>query len=197
MPVVALLAAVAAVSFDELQQRPFNIGLIGALILAIGIRKKNVTIEDAITFVRATSRTMGLASLIAGPRRSHLREEWAAVLAGDPENGRELSVTAQLRLASGFLLAAIRMRVHDLAEPLWIPVDWLLSVEARSNTAIAMLVGGQAVYITGDGGLAALMSDIWEPCGIFGGALYVFFRWLRKARGIELAAARSEDSASE
>ncbi|MEU9218845.1 hypothetical protein AB0D47_20115 [Streptomyces sp. NPDC048376] len=198
MPLVALVAAALVVGFEQLLDWKFGpAGVIGFLMLMIGLKSKNVTVDDALSFVRAPRRATGLAACIAGRRRSHLREEWTAILAGDPENGRELSVVVQLRMALGFLLAALRMRVHDLASPLWVPVDWLLSVESRSNTVIALLVGGQAVYIAGDGGLGALFSEIWEPCAIFGGALYVLFRWLRKVRGIELAAARSEDSASE
>ncbi|WP_121702129.1 hypothetical protein [Streptomyces sp. E5N298] len=198
MPVVALAAAVLVVGFEQLLAWKFGpVGVVGFLVLAIGLKSKNVTVDDVLSFVRAPRGATGLAAFIAGQRRPHLREEWAAVLAGDPENGRELSVVVQLRLALGFLLAALRMRVHDLASPLWVPVDWLLSVESRSNTVIALLVGGQAVYIAGDGGLNALFSEIWEPCAICGGALYVFFRWLRKVRGIELAAARGEESTPE
>ncbi|MEV4041482.1 hypothetical protein [Streptomyces sp. NPDC049744] len=196
MPVASLFAASVAIGLEQtLQLRYGPIGLIGLFLLLVGLKTGNVTVDRALTFVRAPRGTLGLAAYIAGRRRSHLREEWMAVLAGEPENGRELSALDQLRLALGFLLAALRMRIHDMAAPLWIPVDWLLSVESRSNAVIALLVGGQAVYIAGDGGLGALFSEIWEPCAIFGGALYVFFRWLRKVRGIELAAARTDDSA--
>ncbi|MGX1220372.1 hypothetical protein [Streptomyces ambofaciens] len=196
MPFLSLLAATLVLAAEEAVHFRYGpIGVIGVMLLAIGIKSIRPTVEDALALMRAPRGTMGLAAFIAGSRRPHLREEWAAVLAGDPENGRVLSVMAQLRLALGFLLAALRMRIHDMAAPLWIPVDWLLSVESRSNTVIALLVGGQAVYIAGDGGLGALFSEIWEPCAIFGGALYVFFRWLRKVRGIELAAARTDDSA--
>ncbi|MFE2047950.1 hypothetical protein ACFXAS_05545 [Streptomyces sp. NPDC059459] len=198
MPVVSLLVASAAVALEQtLQLRYGPVGLVGAMLLVVGLKSGNVTVDRALTIARAPRGTLGLAACIAGRRRSHLREEWTAILAGEPENGRELSAVAQLGLALGFLLAALRMRIHDLAAPLWVPVDWLLSVESRSNTVIALLVGGQAVYIAGDGGLGALFSEIWEPCAIFGGALYVFFRWLRKVRGIELAAARGEESAPE
>ncbi|MGE6733023.1 hypothetical protein ACQKIP_19380, partial [Streptomyces sp. NPDC059900] len=65
-------------------------------------------------------------------------------------------------------------------------------IEQRTNTLIALVVGAQAVYIVGDDGLAALVTEIWEPCGILGGAMYVLARWLRRVRGIELTAVRSE-----
>ncbi|MGW6471109.1 hypothetical protein [Streptomyces nigra] len=49
------------------------------------------------------------------------------------------------------------------------------------------MVGAQAIYIVDDGGIPALVTEIWEPCGIFGAGLYVLARWLRGVRGIELA----------
>ncbi|MEU6459922.1 hypothetical protein [Streptomyces sp. NPDC047065] len=196
MPMVTFLSAVAVIVVEQVVQSQYGpIGVVGVLLLAAGLKSRIAAVEDALASMRAPRGAMGLAAFIAGRRRSHLREEWAAVLAGDPESGYVLTVVAQMRLALGFLVAAIRMRVHDVAAPLWGPVDWLLSVESRSNTAVALLVGGQAVYITGDGGLGALFTEIWEPCAICGGTLYVFFRWLRKVRGIELAAARSQESA--
>ncbi|AVH60403.1 hypothetical protein C4B68_36625 [Streptomyces dengpaensis] len=138
--------------------------------------------------------TLGFASFIAGRRRTHLREEWAAILAGDPEQGIVLSSRARMRYALGFLWAAIRLRIHDLVGPLWVPVDWLLSVESRTNGFIAAVVGTQAIYIVGHGGLPALVTEVWEPCGIVGGALCILARWLRRIRGIELATAGQDDA---
>jgi hypothetical protein len=139
-------------------------------------------------------RALGVAAMIAGRRRSHLRDEWAAVIAGDPASGLVLTRAERRRLAAGFVFAAVRMRVKDLATPLWLPVDWLLATEPRTRTFIALAVGGQAIYIVGDGGLAALFTEIWEPCGAFGGALYALSRWLRRVRGIELGAVRGDSS---
>ncbi|MER5839555.1 hypothetical protein ABT099_04450 [Streptomyces prasinus] len=48
------------------------------------------------------------------------------------------------------------------------------------------MVGAQAIYIVDDGGIPALVTEIWEPCGILGAGLYVLVRWLRRVRGIEL-----------
>ncbi|MFJ4081129.1 hypothetical protein ACIP2Z_19450 [Streptomyces iakyrus] len=131
--------------------------------------------------------TVGLAARLAGRDRSHLRSEWMAVLAGAPEEGVTFSSGRQFLLALGFLLAAVRMRSYDLARPMWRPVDWLLRTESRTNGFIAIVVGGQAVYIVDDGGLSALFTEVWEPCGIAGAALYVLSRWLRRVRGIEVA----------
>lgn len=82
------------------------------------------------------------------------------------------------------------MRLGDLARPIWRPIDWLLRVQSRTNAFITAVVGGQAVYIVDDGGLAALVTEVWEPCGGAGLALYALARWLRRLRGIELAEAR-------
>jgi hypothetical protein len=75
---------------------------------------------------------------------------------------------------------------------MWRPVDWLLSASSRTNASIAAVVGTQTIYIVGDGGLSALVTDVWEPCGISGAALFALARWLRRLRGIELAAREHE-----
>lgn len=85
------------------------------------------------------------------------------------------------------MLAAVRFRLHDLARPCWVPVDWLLSKDSRTNGFIAAIVGAQAIYIVDDGGIPALVTEVWEPCGILGAGLYVLACWLRRVRGIELA----------
>ncbi|MBB3075573.1 hypothetical protein [Streptomyces violarus] len=113
--------------------------------------------------------------------------QWRAHLEGDPESGVTLTPWQQRRYAAGFLIAALRMRARDLLCPLWRPVDWLLSKDSRTNGVIATVVGAQAIYIVDDGGIPALVTEIWEPCGILGAGLYVLARWLRRVRGVELA----------
>lgn len=141
---------------------------------------------------RAGLRTVSFASFVAGSRRAHLREEWAAVLAGDPGNGIVLSSRRRMRYAIGFLWAALRMRLSDLAAPLWMPVDWLLSVESRTHGFIALAVGAQILYIQYEDGLHALVTEGWGWCAGCGIALRLFVGWLRRIRGIELAAAHSD-----
>lgn len=133
-----------------------------------------------------------VAVRIAGRRRAHLHTEWAAVLMGSPQDGVAFSPRRQLHMAVGFLLAALRMRIRDVARPAWRPVDWLLRTSSRTNVFITAAVGAQTIYIVGDGGLSALVVEVWEPCGIAGASLYVLARWLRRVRGIELAASESE-----
>jgi hypothetical protein len=144
---------------------------------------------------RAARGTLSLASFVVGDRRAHLREEWAAILAGDPGNGIVLSPRRRMLYALGFLWAALRMRLRDLAAPLWLPVDWLLSAESRTNGLIAAAVGTQVVYIQHEDGLHTLLTEGWGWCAGCGIALRLFLGWLRRVRGIELAAARgsSED----
>lgn len=142
----------------------------------------------------AASWTTSMASGLAGQRRSHLRDEWAAILAGSPEDGVVFSPRRQLVLALGFLLAAVRMRSRDIARPAWRPVDWLLRVQSRTNALITAVVGAQAIYIVGDGGLGALATEVWEPCGAAGASLFLLARWLRRVRGIELATPESEQT---
>ncbi|MFG3257618.1 hypothetical protein [Streptomyces sp. NPDC048172] len=139
-----------------------------------------------------SGRSLGLASLVAGRRRPHLRGEWAAVLAG--EDGEGLPGRRRRRLVAGFLLAAVRMRLRDLAEPLWRPFDWLLAVEARTNAANAAAVGALVVYIHATDGLHTLLTEGWAWCAGCGVAVRMLFAWLRRVRGIELAARPTDDS---
>ncbi len=141
---------------------------------------------------RAGLRTLAFASFLAGERRAHLREEWAAVLAGDPGNGIVLSSHRRMQYAIGFLWAALRMRLRDLVAPLWMPVDWLLSVESRAHTLIALAVGAQILYIRHEDGLHALVTEGWGWCGGCGITLRLFVSWLRRIRGIELAPRRND-----
>ncbi|MGC4983945.1 hypothetical protein ACLQ18_25455 [Streptomyces sp. DT193] len=85
------------------------------------------------------------------------------------------------------------MRARDLARPAWRPIDWLLRVQSRTNTFITAVVGAQAIYIVDDGGLAALVTEVWEPCGGATIALYALSHWLRRLRGIELAERQESD----
>ncbi|MFF0014582.1 hypothetical protein [Streptomyces sp. NPDC005374] len=124
-------------------------------------------------------------------------EPWRAHLAGDPKSGVVLTVSQQRRYALGFGMAAIRYRLRDTARPVWRPVDWLLSMDSRVNGLIATVVGAQAIYIVDDGGIPALVTEIWEPCGILGTGLYVLTRWLRRLRGIELATTQPPASEEE
>ncbi|MGW3152794.1 hypothetical protein [Streptomyces sp. NPDC001089] len=133
---------------------------------------------------RRTRSGTALAVRIAGPARSHLRDEWAIQLRGFPEDDNPPSAEAQHQLVIGFLRASIQMRLRDVARPAWRPIDWLLSTSARTSGLITGIVGAQAIYIVGHQGLGALVTDVWEPCAVAGASLYALACWLRRVRGI-------------
>ncbi|MFI6409871.1 hypothetical protein [Streptomyces sp. NPDC050548] len=97
-----------------------------------------------------------------------------------------------MRYALGFLRAALRMRLRDLTAPLWMPVDWLLSVESRTHGFIALAVGAQVVYVEYEDGFHDLVTEGWGWCAGCGIALRLFVGWLRRIRGIELASAQGD-----
>nr|WP_237520001.1 hypothetical protein [Streptomyces sp. HUCO-GS316] len=141
---------------------------------------------------RVARKATDIAVRIAGRRRAHLGTEWAAILAGAPEDGVTFSPRRQCLFALGFVLAALRMRLHDMARPAWRPVDWLLRTSSRTNAFITSVIGAQAIYIVDGHGLSGLATEIWEPCGVAGASLFALARWLRRMRGIELAAPERE-----
>ena len=134
-------------------------------------------------------RSASFAARLAGRRRLHLRDEWAALLAG--EDGQGLPREARRRMLSGFLLAALRMRAHDFLGFLWSPVDWLLSTAARGQAVTASAVGALAVYIQATDGLHTLLTEGWAWCAGCGVAVRMGLVWLRRVRGIELANVRA------
>ncbi|WP_405848165.1 hypothetical protein [Streptomyces sp. NBC_01518] len=177
-----------------------GLAAVGLLLTALDARKSAAEREPATTpstdipNARAGLRILHLASFVAGGHRSHLREEWASVLAGDPGNGIVLSRRRRLRYALGFLWAALRMRLRDLTAPLWTPVDWLLSVETRTHAFITLAVGAQVVYTEYEDGFHTLVTEGWGWCAGCGIALRLFVGRLRRIRRIELASAHSDSN---
>jgi hypothetical protein len=145
---------------------------------------------------RWSSRLFMLAILIAGRRREYLEADWTAVLAGAPDEGITLTRRDRLRYSAGFFIAALRMRLRDVVAPAWAPVDWLLASESRTRSMTTLTVGAQVIYIHKHDGLYKLLTEGWGWCAGCAVALHLFFRWLRKVRGIELARA-GEDTGGE
>ncbi|MET7814198.1 hypothetical protein ABZT26_25545 [Streptomyces sp. NPDC005395] len=172
--------------------------IVGLLVTALRNRPQAVEDENPASEAtlppsgRSARRALDLASFVAGDRRAHLREEWSAVLAGDPENGIVLSSGRRMNYAIGFVCAALRMRLRDLAAPLWVPVDWLLTAESRTHGFMALGVGAQALYIQHEDGLHTLVTEGWGWCAACGITLRLFVGWLRRVRGIELASRRTD-----
>jgi len=89
-----------------------------------------------------------------------------------------------VRYAAGFLLAGIRLRIHDLTSPLWRPVDWIIASTSRTNSITTIAVGALIVYVQWHDGLHALLTEGWGWCGGCGAALYGLELWLRRIRGV-------------
>lgn len=97
------------------------------------------------------------ASRLAGSRRD--TGQWRAHLAGDPENGIVLTRREQRRYAWGFLVAAVRYRLHDALGEAWRPVDWMLSSRSRREAFIAAPPGMLVVYVAAHDGMHTLLTD--------------------------------------
>ncbi|MGW1719843.1 hypothetical protein [Streptomyces sp. NPDC002156] len=149
------------------------------------VRRRSVTLS-------VTRLLFTFALLLAGRRGHSMRTAWLADLMGSPEEGITVSWRDRVPYTLGLVVAAARMRLHDMACSLWRPVDWLLSSDDRISASIAAWVGGLAIYIMWHDGLHMLLTEGWGWCGACGGALYLLTRWLRRVRGIELSAARAD-----
>lgn len=194
MPFLALASAVFVVGFEQLVQWRYGpAGIIGLLLIAIGAKSR--VFDRRSPSRQASQRTTALAGRIAGSRRAHLRREWQAILAGSDAPDAGLTPRQRHRLARGFLLAALLMRLRDLLGWLWAPIDWVIASPSRSNSFVATGVGAQVLYIQHADGLHALLTEGWGWCAGCGIAMRLFLNWLRRVRGIELAAARSDSEA--
>ncbi|MFJ4990048.1 hypothetical protein ACIP9H_40410 [Streptomyces sp. NPDC088732] len=140
-----------------------------------------------------SSRLTDLAVIVAGERRSGVADEWRAHLAGAPEAGVVVGGFGRVVDAAGFVLAALRFRAHDVASPLWRPIDWLLVAKTRTNSAIAVCVGALVIYIQAHDGFHTLVTEGWGWCAGCAGALYMLATWLRGIRGIELASRNGQE----
>ena len=128
-----------------------------------------------------------VALILVGRRREAMRTQWQTHLAGAPEAGIVVTPRDGVRYATGFLLAGIRLRIHDLTSPLWRPVDWIITSTSRTNTIITTAVGALIIYIQWHDGLHTLLTEGWGWCGACGVGLHMLARWVRRIRGIELA----------
>ncbi|MFF7459402.1 hypothetical protein [Kitasatospora sp. NPDC008115] len=127
------------------------------------------------------------ATRLAGPGHAHLREAWQADLAGSPEDGIMVTPRQARLLGIGFVLAGLKLRLHTLGAPLWVPVDWILRSKARTTNSIAAAVGAVAIYFQFTDGLHGLLSDGIGTGGIVYGTLQAAASMLRRHRAIELS----------
>ncbi|MFE6872288.1 hypothetical protein ACFVFS_37805 [Kitasatospora sp. NPDC057692] len=128
-----------------------------------------------------------VAARLAGPRHAHLRAAWQADLAGSPEHGITVTPRQARQLGIGFVLAGLRLRLHTLGAPLWVPVDWILKSKTRTTNTIATAVGAVAIYFQLTDGLHGLLADGIETGVVVYGLLHVAASTLRRHRAIELS----------
>jgi hypothetical protein len=139
-----------------------------------GMRSKSSRLARGLT---------GLAAVLAGPRQAGGYEEWRADLAGSPEEGRLLGFVGQVRYASGFVWAAVRWRVGDVARWAGRRLDWVLVTEERLFTVVTAVVAGAIVRLLIQGGVLEVLHNTENVAALgagFWGTGYV----LRKIRGI-------------
>lgn len=127
-------------------------------------------------------RLTSLAVLIAGRQRAAVCGEWQSHLAG--ETGAGLPPDRQVRVAAGFVLAAVRYRLQDLADLLWRPVDAALASRELSNLAALLPTLYVSVLFIRVGGLYGLAEHL-EDVAVVWGAAYALIRTGRWWRGVK------------
>jgi hypothetical protein len=126
--------------------------------------------------------TTSLALLIAGRRRSRLRDEWKSDLTGP--DGEPVPPWLQLRHVAGYMIAALRYRmVNDLGDALGRVLDAILASRVRTAVVAFTLVAIQAGAILRLRGLSGLLAGADQPAAL-AGALALAIRWLRNCRGV-------------
>jgi hypothetical protein len=123
-----------------------------------------------------------LAALVAGPRHPGLDEEWLTFLAG--KSGHDAPSWRKVGLAVTFVGAAIRLRLRDLADATWIPVDAVLKSRKLSNLVVFGPTTAAAIFIFRQAGFAEVLRSA-ESISAIGGTLYGLVRTGRWWRGVK------------
>jgi hypothetical protein len=132
---------------------------------------------------RSTKALTGLACALAGPRHAHLRDAWSADLYGDPQGGL-LTAGHRLRLAAGFVVAAIRCRLDDATELAWRKADRLLGSRRDSVLALVTPAAVASVAVLSHEGIYGLVANA-ENLTAVGTISYLAVKGLRHYRQIE------------
>ena len=123
-----------------------------------------------------------VAVLLAGRKRSSLRDEWRSHLAG--ETGRGLPSGQRIGAALGFIVAALRYRLQDAAAAGWRLSEAVLKSRRWSNVVVFAPTGLAAVIIfRRDGAAGTLVA--YESIAAIGGSLYAIVRvgrWYRDVK---------------
>lgn len=124
------------------------------------------------------------AALIAGRRRRpDLRDEWRSHLGG--ESGSGLSPRRRALAALGFIVAAFRYRLRDVADIAWVPADRVLGSRTLSNLFVlvpTVAVGVINFFHAGAIGITESMENIAATVALF----YGLIRCGRWWRGVKL-----------
>lgn len=128
-------------------------------------------------------RLAGFAVLLAGRKRADIAEEWCTHLSG--ETGSGLPEGRQPQEAAGFVLAALRYRLHDAADLAWWPVDTVLGSRELSNLVVLLATLGMTVVFLRSGGFYNLCVNFQNVAAGWVAA-YGSIRLGRRWRGVKL-----------
>jgi hypothetical protein len=131
---------------------------------------------------RLPRQVTGIALKMAGRQRAHLRDAWDSDLLD--ENGVPLSLSNRLRHVAGYVPAAIRYRIDDLAAVLGRALDAVLISQRRTRTIAGALFGIPVEMIFSREGLYGLVTNADSLAALFA-ALCASVSWLRKWRGVK------------
>jgi len=134
-----------------------------------------------------------LAVFLAGRERAVLATEWRSHLSG--ETGSGLSADRQVREAAGFVVAAVRYRLQDIADFVWQPVDAVLASRTWSNLFVLFATLTIILIHLHHGGLYELADNL-EGVGVVWGAAFGLIhvgRWWRDVKPREHKPRKSSD----
>jgi len=138
----------------------------------------------------AVHRLTDLAAVLAGRRCLALRAEWRAHLAG--ESGHDPVTWRKVREALGFVASAIQVRLADVAEAAWTPVDVILKSRTLSNMLVFGPTASAAVFILRHLGTLGVLTSA-ESISAIGASFYGLVRvgrWWRDVKPPEPQARR-------
>lgn len=141
----------------------------------------------------SAQRLAGVAVFIAGRNRAALGSEWCAHLSG--ETGTGLPQGRQQQAAAGFVLAAVRYRLQDVADLAWQPVDAMIGSRELSNLVVLLATLGMAVVFLRDGGLYNFAVNFQNVAAVWAAAygLIRVGRWWRAVKPPERKPRRTKE----
>jgi hypothetical protein len=145
--------------------------------------------------VSAARGFASLAAWLAGSRRGYLLEAWLGDL-------RDESSWRALRAASGYLRAALVLRLADAAKPLlgvraWAArlllrlLDAVLNPVGRTRLVIGVILAALAAWLLGDQGFNLTIGDV-VAFPVLWGVLDQGAAWLRGHPGLQEAIAKAK-----